>query len=754
MKQKKILSNSLLSELTSSQVQDVIHEYQLTEEGYSFQYVIDHADLSTYCFPFGLKVNDERQSLPVEIVADGQIALHSLFHSRRIKIHFFDEYFLELNKLIDLVNMSKELGIQLFDNLERFREEVGAYQSNQENKNTTINWVDNNLSLLISLAIESLSQGIQKQNKLFKRKNAIVNRHDIQKSSLPRTIQSILLDSKPGSLTEELYKRVKRQILSDEYIDSQIEYKFKNQLLNKYRDCKVIDRLLNINQRIERTEEKYIFLFLSSPAGSKSIFKSKFTQKNFCEFSDIIVNPHRTTSQIFLRFICREKTKTLKNLLAIKKVIQIQEGTPKVQLKKSENEIIEKSFKKIEQYRREFKNLAILNQYEQYKDTIDQAKKLKENESFTQAFEKLITIIENKNKRKEINKLKVLRLNEIKFERNFISSLISGVKAIEEGNNYFRITKGNDYIKGVYHRLPIVFNIKEDKFRKVIDKITVTFVNNGATDLSSKGLLKFIRNSVLLLFDKTTPIEEEKVVRCLVFFILPNTLKSNTDEIVLNRLEEILKFEIDDSNPNNLKQEFLYLASWAARRCTNYKKARKYSEEGINRNKRDARFYHSLALVDYCLFRESIEKGETSFYYLRRAVRNSSRSLNLYNEISHPGLEIEKSKIALINSKIYFYCLLYRNNNNSMYIEAAINLLKKIKDMEAEFYRFPEFIHTESYLHFVIAVDDNTPVETKKQYLKQSIKLIDMAIKLSSIDNEYIEFRKNLVDIQTSFKGK
>ena len=73
---KNVIHHSLLQEVTTRDVDDLIFEEELITKNYQFYYSIDPTDIKKYCFPFGLtksKTNPDHKEL--EIIADEQTSI-------------------------------------------------------------------------------------------------------------------------------------------------------------------------------------------------------------------------------------------------------------------------------------------------------------------------------------------------------------------------------------------------------------------------------------------------------------------------------------------------------------------------------------------------------------------------------------------------------------------------------------------------------------------------------------------------------
>jgi tetratricopeptide (TPR) repeat protein len=162
------------------------------------------------------------------------------------------------------------------------------------------------------------------------------------------------------------------------------------------------------------------------------------------------------------------------------------------------------------------------------------------------------------------------------------------------------------------------------------------------------------------------------------------------------------------------RMNFLYVASWLARRLEKYNEAEEYACQGLAIDPEDPRFYHSLCLILYCRARITDDKS-----YLPKRIEYCDRAIEFYEKIEDGRVEIKKSINVLLNSKIYILCQMYDllDRDNPNLLSEARKLLEQLRYREEFFNYMPEFLHTEAYYLFLSNIVNSNPSELEKANL-------------------------------------
>ena len=96
---------SPLQIVSSQQIEDLIFEEKLRNEGYKFCYTIEMKDIGDYCFPWGVYGNDIKD---IDYTADILSTYEDFLFDMNTDIIFLDQYLFELLNLRNLILKIKE----------------------------------------------------------------------------------------------------------------------------------------------------------------------------------------------------------------------------------------------------------------------------------------------------------------------------------------------------------------------------------------------------------------------------------------------------------------------------------------------------------------------------------------------------------------------------------------------------------------------------------------------------------------------
>lgn len=680
-------NKSLLELLTSKEVEELIIEQKFVEKGYKIHYFIDHTDISKYVFPFGLVPNetyDERENKSVEVVTDEQISYDYLINIRKEKLILFDEHKEELEGLKRKFERIRNFGIEIVDS---FKIQSEYFESLSKGKAITFeDWSKNqqlsselNVSLLISIALGSIRGSIQNLNKLTEER-IIYKNEDYAKLGFETVITDIN-QCRPKEKTDELFKN-----LIDSYTDTP------QRLIAKYQKCKVYDRLLCINSKGKNNKE--IFLLLSSAKSINERLPKLANDLGFgLEIESMSFNTIRTIQQIYLQLLLKEDDNKIDELTKIRDILVLKENENSFNTREFLTEVVVKRFQeKLTILRDSYENTSLLLKIDNYKQLFKEALQKKEIGDLKILSESILELLRISESSMELERLKSINLYELEFERDCNQILKSAIDNISYGKGSLSAFGGKDYIENVYHTIPFVFHNKgSDRFKMIIDKIVSLATEAIDDNFSSKKLINSINESFTLLYYKTLPNEEERIVMLLILMMIGRNDKYNSDELAYEWLKEMFSTK---SISDNWISDFKFIESWVCRRIKKYDESIRIADECLKVNN-DPRFYHSLYLSYYCLYREN-EKG--GIEYLKKSLMNCKMSYEIYQGQNSNSLSIKKSIIANLNSLAYLNTLIYRESNELTYLEDARTKLDELKKSEPNFNRFPEFLHTEALL--------------------------------------------------------
>lgn len=725
------VNKSLLESLSSSEVDDLIFEEELIRDGFLFHYFIDQVDLEKYVLPFGLiegEKFDQREKRPVEVITDEQIAYDFLFNIRDEKLLIFDEHTEELEGLKRKINKVKLYGINTIDSFKiqsKYFLEVrdGKPISFQEWQNNQKLTSELSVSLLISIALGSLRSSIENLNKIQSEK--VITKIEEYITLKFKTAEIVFEKCKPDEVTDRLF-----EALTDSYSEHL------QRRIAKYQKCKVFNRTICINKK--SLELKEIFLLLSSAKSLNERLPIIAKQLGYgIEVKDKILNPIRTIGQIYLQILLKDRDK-ISELKKIRKIIQIRESTESAQLKEAINHAITNYFEKeIINSREGYENVSLLLKIDNYRELFAQAlekKKIKNQDVINQSILELLKIAEEK---KELERLRSTNLLKLEHQRTYQQTLNAALREVAIGHNYLFAFSGLDHIENSYHTIPLVFSHGSDKFIEILEKIIDLATESSKVSFNSKILIMSINQSFDLLFHKVLPNEEEKIIMLIILMMVGRKPEYNPDNLAYNWVNDILdKKEYDEKWTN----DFIYIKSWICRRLKNYNEAISVAE-GITDPINPARFYHSLFLSYYCLFTDT-----NNIEFLNKSLYNCKLAYDNYISYKDENKIYSITYSAVSNSIAYLNTLLFVNSEkrSEILLQNARKYLILLREREKfNYYKFPEFLHTEAFLEVQEYKLDNNPNK-----LHYALSTIEKAIKLKPKE-AYLNLKKEINQMLT-----
>lgn len=720
---------SLLLELDESDYQIVIDELMLIKRGVQFHYAIDLYDISEYCYPFGLKedsnTQESKEKKHIDFVADEQYAMYQLFNSKNERVFLLDEYLVELLYFKKFIKYAIENGIQLVNTLKKYEDEFYSDGKLNTQKEKNLEYlIHTKLTILLSYLIDLNSSGIQKLISLFKENKIILDEDDFEDNSKEELIKTALVENRGSDLTEIILEKIWRVDPTTDKTDYDKNVRY----TSRKRDAKVIDRIININKFLAKGQKEFkkkqrVLLYLSSTSTSKEFFQKDFIQQHSIVIDNIVVNPLRNKAQVFLKALCFNEenldesisnVEYLRNkILNIKK---LKELIPVTILRQDINATLSRKFN---YYREKFETYAVLNQYQKIADLVESTlKKVKDNElnsSFTlqimPVLNKLVAL-GNQTENEKLNDL--ISLDNWENQVKYTYYIKKTIERLGKQTEIFRFNTGKDPIRSTIHHLPIIYKITTSKnsdatkgFKEIIERISSYIIKPFST-FSTEDIKALTKET----FDKTIELQpslEERLVKALVLLLIPEIDEiEDTNKLAYDWTNSILLKEIQTypllNELNAIESDYMYFVSWAARRCKDYPASKTTLTEALKKYPNDARFYHGMALIDYCIF-EDIKNTSSAekINALKGCIGNAIKAQTLFlleKEIP----VVDKTLIALNNTIGFFYAEIYRINNDfseSENINKARYHINELKKGEPEYQNYPEYLHTESFIELL-----------------------------------------------------
>lgn len=713
---------SLIQTITSDQVADLIDEYNLFKEGYKFYYFVDTFDINRLCFPFGIVAFssfDENEKDPIEIITDKQLSYNYLLRQSDFYFLLFDEYYVEYMDFKNKIDRAKYLGLELVNSLkilvDYYDESIVNNKLSLEKFQTVERISEFQVSLLLSIVVGTISNGIDKLNNL-EQSQLIHSLNDLNKlKGFNNELSDIINDCQPSDFTDQIFHHLIERFSKNIILEP-------DRLRARYTDCKVYDRLVHINNKTLNIDRTGFFLLSSTKTSGKisNIANEFHLNPKFKKNS--VFNPFRSINQIYLKLLLEKSPNYINDLLLIKNLVRYKEKD--INKADNINKLIVANFEnRINELREGFENAALIKDFKDYREEIEKSfenKEIIKSKHVIPSLKKLILLSLNTD---VIEQTRNKKLNDLIFERTYKTSLVLGIEKIKQGFSQFEICQGDDYITNHYHHLPLVYFIEEnDVYQDAINEIVKFLTEIEPKRRNSQALIKSINKSLELLFDRAKPNFAENLIRLLILTLLRTKDDKEPEMIAYKSAIQILN---SNKSNKNFRKEYLYFLSWIARRNLDYKTALDYAEEGINIDNTDPRFYQSISLIKYCLFRETKEK-----VFLVESIYNAKKSIDLYSRLKIESLAVEKSMMALFNTICFLSCLFYEDYEKQIHhLNLARENIEKLKKMESNFDKIPEFLHTEANLiKLEISSQKENPDLKKLEYAKSKI---EYAIKMN-----------------------
>lgn len=710
-------NKSLLEDITSQEIEALKQIELLRQRGHEIIYFIDPNDIVRYCFPFGLRRSenaDARESRPLEYISDEQITYHLTRTTLTHQLLIIDDYIEEYNNFKGQVNYNREKGFNLLDSFEEFRD---SYES-KNTRDSVLALSDLQVSLLLSIVLGDFQNGISILNKLDTELVKFIGEYD----EFGEEVQ----DEWYRKLSE-LYLRSHKKVYTDDFIDALRAANFQR-ISSKYYDCRAFDVMIQMNN-LNKTNT--IFLLIGSDQSFKRMAEYAVREDILPVIDGIPLTPIINTSQLFLYHLLVDQQQEDHNLTSLltefqEIVLEKEQGVPRAG--KWINHELQESFnRRISQFREKFENISLINKFPLYKDAIDEIfsdNKLKNYDNVLNGISKLKELYAQP---EYLLREKSAALNNLKREHSFKAAIVNGLDLVKLEGRSFEKRPGGDYVTNIFHQLPIVFSFTTPAYQDIAERI-VSFIIQFQTQRDdpfekTANFIFFINQIIVDTFDESTGDTnyEEELIRILIYLVLPAQAQNNPETNSLKRLQKILQSGNLVKSPK-MKADFLYVASWLARRMEDYELAETYAREGLQIDADDPRFYHSLCLIFYCYMRRSKDRS-----YLSQRLEYCSKAIELYEKIEDNRIEVQKSVNVLINSKIYTLCQMYDmlERENQSLLDEAGELLKLLRQREESFDMMPEFLHTEAYYLFLRQNVHKSPagLEAANSLLQQALDI-------------------------------
>lgn len=688
--ENKLLSeyDFILKNYDVKSIDDIILDIELFYQDYKFLYIIDTYDIVENYLPYtevelfaGINIHFQAQ----------KFICYDYFFGRfnRTNTILLDEYRIELlaakNKLFKHLKDAEKV----LDNIKQLKKETIGFNTNSEK--TVAFFKENFEILLLLLILDSKKENIIEEFFAFLKDRLCVNEIGLRDKEVGDEVYKIFADAQPSKISIDVFSDYvfenRYRLLSTNKLDERTIF-----LENTFRDIKVIDRVIKINDQLnEKGYLKCFAIYLSSANKTNDIlkcFKHKSSHKTSRSF-------HRNIYQYFLydrikkEFNTKEsRVDALDVLNHLKQLLLKVSERQKTTSHSSDFDTPEKIFGNIKKIFSEesssLDNHFLIPIFEKYK--FKDKNNIFSNDDSTTFKNPMIEIIEEIDlKRKEYNnKLFNLSFSLSQLNQTFIAANnILNIQNFEQEYKY-----GKDIIRNPYQHLPNLLLIGSD-FNSIIKERLYSFLDVNIEIIhSNKSDVLLCFNAVFeeLAKDVNNTLDQKILKSILIPYLnllaqnkiiqSQNSNNSYEENIIIDleknrKILEINNLKISaesesfleiTSSLNKIATEIIYILIWLYRRNNDLDKAIELGLDLITKvSSNDPRVYQGVALAYISKFYECKEVTDNSMLSERKILLdNSLRFLKLaqvsyktlLNEISNPNEQgiVLKNLIAVLNS--------------------------------------------------------------------------------------------------------
>lgn len=728
---------SLLFTLRPKDLRQLKLERKLRDHGFSFKYIIDTYDLVNYSFPFGIRNSDigntkfnfdkegNIETVDTQLIADSQVALNYIIEKREdTEVILPKEYNSEIKRLLKALKTKAKKYPIASDLLDAFKREI-------RNNANVKDFIKNNLSIITTIAIGSSDIGFNRFVKNFKDGHVLFESdHDIDWTAndnvdLRNRIFDIFrkeINSRGQHFYIEEYQQYLRKKKNKNFTIKNfftfIQEAKKQAEENAFNDARLIAKIAAYNKGVIEKGQGCIYLYISSTHISRHVFR--LIDKYLPRYEKEIFDFHRSEAQLFAD-VC------LRNLDGSGIILD-----DFIQLLADNQTLSEHDFKNKHQFdnflegiRNSIENLALLTSLSIFIKDLEIASS---EEDIDQNLKNasMANVLEYIQKMDYDFTLVFRELNGLMSELSLYDRLRKFLS--QEPKTFIERNFGQDPIESIKQQLPVVFDY--DSFNKypetldVLRNLSVFYTNNSP----SKVEIVAINNLLLDFFFQEEDAIDRKVVQFMVYLTLPISLdeqKKKPNEFIYEEIDKFIErceLILGESKYHELRQtllkELIYVQIWAARRAKRYKlsleKALDYQKEFPN----DPRFYHGECLVRYSQEFEKFFNGkQLDKKNLDSCLKSGERALMHYHLLNNvqDNIESRSSIEVLHNTLLFTYSIAsyveYRSNGDNPRVHAFLGIasshLRRLKEWSSlydNYYKYPEYIASESYYHWARSI--------------------------------------------------
>ena len=686
----------ILNCFNPDEIDAVISDMELHNQGYEFLYAIDTYDIMENYLPYyqmELFSKNDKNSQAQKFIC------YDYFFSDLNKTNciLLDEYKIELFSVKNKLNNSLRDARAVIKNLEDLKKGSSDFF---ENKEKAAAFFKKNLEVILLLLILSdKTDSILREFFSFMKKRLNISEVQVKRQSDKEVVDQIFSSSVCTQFSINLFERYitdnKRYLLTIQNPDEREIFMKKT-----FRDIQAVERVIQTNKKFTEKNLKYKTIYLSSAKKTNEIFKSIHSLNDVEATSNLVYeyNINRNIYQFFLFDRLKQEfhndaenaillLKDLKDLLLkLSKSSKLYESGLRDQIE----------YKTLTRIKRFFDdksdvldNHFIYGIFDKYKNTFSHL-----NSANLHALDKneLFQILEEVDKNKNTYKSRIFALEFSLSQLNQTYDVVEtfwGAKDYEPAYRY-----GQDIIRNPYQHLPILLMIGEQFNSPLKDKLYLFLNLNVEIKDSDHPTLKGYVRDILTELDKLqTKSQYTKSLKSLIIsylnFVAQTKHKTSNSSVqdFYRDLEEKLIFDLEKqyamikhqfskidynrathgdnleliTEPVDLLTEIIYILLWLYRRNLSEDNGLQKAIGLIDTNFDDPRIYQGIGLCyvskvykllklkNHTLEDEIRINADLAIQYLKSAQKKYKLLINT-TPTTDTSFLIIKNFIAVLNS--------------------------------------------------------------------------------------------------------
>jgi len=703
-----------LPALSEGQVADLQRDLWLQQQGITIYYAIDPHEIYDFCFP---SIGGAWRSADAQRQSDDQIALFELFFKAVPAPVLLAEYGPEMERMLDYVRKTSASHYSKLDNLNHMieRSAIRGIEANASDEKID-RYIKDNFSHLLAAVMGVYSLG---GDRLIKVATKLGQSSRLFGKLVPPAVAE---SYRPTEIVDD----ARRAAASWAKIDSQEHAKMWR---NAHTDALVVDQLIHLNTKLESLrmgqvpDIDFVIAYLSSAKRTERIFRLDSVQAALPNVRGEKFSIWRTRAQFFTYAAYKvtddkgqiDFIKTSANLEDLKVAVSsIRSAQPKdvaglkdEGLRITVERLLGKLEQRFEKNQSEIANLGLASNIEDYESLLHNAEK--SDSDIVRLFRSIYTRCAGTE-----HALGAMRLQI----QNMLaqSELGLGVSASIARDSEAWLRDGRDAVTSSLQYLPIKPMPATHRYTGILNGILEFFITPAMRMHQHLNVLldaydKFLKEITAPEPAKTTGEErsrslqdaDRELVRCYLYF---SFLAKEGDKRAYQHAVSMA------SMYPALKQEFDYVACWAARRMFRYDDARRIATAAIGRNPADPRMFHGRALTIYAWLADEKERIRCK-WTVADAIQDAESAVRLYKDAEST---FRLYKIAKMEwREMIGVCL-----NNLVHLCSTPDLGRVYDLAKAQIYfdemttympketwedRYPEFNHTSATLRYRQAND-------------------------------------------------